>query len=86
MAPEELVEATRQRPFEPFRIHVSDGSAYDVRHPDQCMTLRRVVIVAAPADPSQPVPDRAVRVDVLHITRLEPLAAAAPPGGNGAAG
>ena len=34
MSPADVLEALRRRPFEPFRIQVSDGSTYDVRHPE----------------------------------------------------
>jgi hypothetical protein len=83
VAPEEIIEALRQKPFEPFRLHVTDGSAYDVRHPDQCLMLRHVAIVPVPPTPVEPLPDRAVKIDVRHIARLESLAAAGPTG-NGA--
>ena len=33
-APEELREAIRQQPFEPFRVVLADGVGYDIRHPD----------------------------------------------------
>ena len=44
MRPEDILELLRKHPFEPFRIHRSDGVAYDVRHPD-------MAIVPAPTSP-----------------------------------
>ena len=29
-----LQEALRQKPFEPFRIHIADGRSYPVQHPE----------------------------------------------------
>ena len=48
MRPEDILELLRKHPFEPFRIHLSDGVAYDVRHPDMAIVQRSKVIVAVP--------------------------------------
>jgi hypothetical protein len=32
---EELTKLFKRQPFRPFTIHMSDGSAYAVSHPDQ---------------------------------------------------
>jgi hypothetical protein len=37
MGPDEIFAFLRRRPFEPFRIHLTDGTAYTVNHPDQCI-------------------------------------------------
>jgi len=31
---EEILALLRTRPFVPFRIHLLDGTTYDVRHPE----------------------------------------------------
>jgi len=48
MRPEDILELLRKHPFEPFRIHLSDGVAYDVRHPDMAIVQRSKVIVGWP--------------------------------------
>jgi hypothetical protein len=80
---EELFSTVRKRPFIPFRIHVSDGSAYDIRHPDAVWMTRRSAYLAMPGDASQ-IPERALIVSLIHITRLEELAVK-PSTGNGPA-
>jgi hypothetical protein len=80
MPPEDLLQALRKRPFEPFRIHVSDGTVYDVRHPELVMVGRRSAVIGWP-DPSQaePLYERYETVALLPITRLEPIAPPAQP-------
>ncbi len=73
MRPEELRDVIREQPFRPFRIFVSDGSAYDVRHPELIMVTRRRVHIALPTANGDDVPDDFVRCDPVHITRIEPI-------------
>jgi hypothetical protein len=77
MPPEELWEQLRKQPFEPFRIYLSDNSAFDVRHPELLMVGRRSAVVGiAPPQQAPPFYDRTTTVALLHIVRLEPIAAA----------
>ncbi len=86
MAPQELRDAGKQQPFEPFRIVLTDGQSYDIRHPDLLMVGLRTATVGLTGEPGQTFYERTVKVDLLHVIRLEPLPAATPPTGNGAAG
>lgn len=82
MSPAQIFLELEQLPLQPFRIHVSDGSHYDVRHPEFCMVgVRTTSIWVRPASPDDP--DRYVRIDNLHITRLEPLPRPTAPTANG---
>ena len=85
MAPEELRSAVKQQPFEPFRIVLTDGEAYEVRHPDLLWVGQRTAYVGLTGQPGQTYFERSVRVDLLHISRIEPISAAHPPTGNGPA-
>ncbi|HEX3872445.1 MAG TPA: hypothetical protein VHV77_18500 [Pirellulales bacterium] len=80
MAPEELREVLQHQPFEPFRLVMTDGHGYDIRHPDLLWVGRRSVYVGLTGDPGRTYFKRSVKVDLLHVIRLEPLQAA---GGNG---
>jgi hypothetical protein len=84
VAPDELATALRRRPFVPFRLTLTEGSTYEVRHPELCMAGRRSAIIglAAPNDPDL-LFERSVTVDLFHIVKLEPLETAAPPQANG---
>lgn len=74
MRPDDLLELLRTIPFEPFRIHLSDGAAFDVRHPDMAIVQRSKVTVAVPGPrgPDGPA-ERTVNCALVHITRTEPL-------------
>jgi hypothetical protein len=76
LAPETLREILLRRPFEPVRLCLTDGTTYEVRHPDLMMVGRRSVIIGLikglPTEP-RPVYDRFTTVDPLHIVRIEPL-------------
>jgi len=76
MGANDLLETLGVRPFEPFRLVMTDGAAYDIRHPDLLWVGARSVMVGLAADPASPLWERSVRVDLLHIVRLEPLAPA----------
>jgi hypothetical protein len=60
-------------PFEAFRICLTDGKTYDIRHPDLCVVDHSTVYIGVP-DPGRP----GVAMDVhhcalVHIVRFEPL-------------
>jgi hypothetical protein len=67
--------ALHRQPFEPFRIMMSSGTAYDVRHPEFAWLLKGGVYVGLPPEQGD-VPERAVFCSMLHIAAVETLAAA----------
>jgi hypothetical protein len=83
MAPEELRDVLKTTPFEPFRLVMTDGTGYEIRHPDLLWVGRRTAMVGLTGDPGQTFYERSVRVDLLHVIRLEPLQVQPPPGTNG---
>jgi hypothetical protein len=84
MAPEELLTALRQRPFQPFRISLTDGRSLDVRYPEMVLLGRRTAIVGLPAPgETEPIYDQRITVDLLHIVTLEPLPTPTQPNGQG---
>lgn len=83
MSAEELHASLRQQPFEPFRIMLSDGTSYDVRHPDLLWVGQRSAYVGLNGEPGQTLFERSVKLDLLHITQVYPLdASASPPKNN----
>jgi len=74
MAPQDILEAVRRRPFAPFRITLTEGSSYEVRHPELCMVGRRSAIVGIPKPGGRDeLFDRSVTIDLLHVVKLEPV-------------
>src|SRR5262249_45633906 len=75
----DLLRRLLQTPFQPFRIILSDGTRYDIRHPDQVEPLRSTVDVVTDApDKGSVLGDFIVSVSYFHIVRLEPILTAAP--------
>lgn len=82
MAPEELLVALRVRPFQPFRISLTDGRTVDVRHPEMVLPGRRSAVIGLPAPgETEPLYDHRITIDLLHIVSLEPIQPAAKPNG-----
>ena len=87
MAPNEVLDVVRHRPFEPFRLCLSDGGHYDVYSPDLCMVGNLSVTIGLTSKAGDALYERTVKLDVFHITRIEPLPASAKPqAGNGQSG
>lgn len=81
MSLDEIRTALALRPFRPFRLYVTDGASYDVSHPDLLMPGNRAVVVGIPAaGQTDPLFDRFAVVDLIHITRIEPLPIPTAPG------
>jgi len=79
MAPEELAAAIRRRPFVPFRVTLTEGSTYDIRHPELCMAGRRSAVIGLiSSDDADRLFDRSVTVDLLGIVKIEPLEPSLP--------
>jgi hypothetical protein len=84
MAPEEIAARLRRKPFVPFRVTLTEGSIYEIRHPELCMVGRRSAIIGISTrnDPDR-LFDRSVDVDLLHIVKLEPVETASAPAREG---
>jgi hypothetical protein len=77
---EELIEAVHTAPFRPFRLYLSDGRTFDIRHPEMLVVGRYSASVGVPENggveqTSEPYPqiDRFALVDLLHVTGIEQL-------------
>ena len=68
----EIEKQRAERPFVPFRLCLSDGKGYDVRHPEMLIVSRTVLAVAV-HKPRSRQPERVVLCDPVHVVRLEPL-------------
>jgi hypothetical protein len=72
MAPADIRHLVHRRPFTPFRIITSDGTIYEVRHPDLVMTGLASVIIGYPWEQDPEAYSRWDVVSLRHIVRLEP--------------
>lgn len=65
-------ELLAQRPFKPFRLVMSSGQTYDVRHPEMAWLTRTSILVGID-DSEEGVPAEFKICSLLHITAVEPL-------------
>lgn len=61
-----------QRPFRPFRIVMSSGQSFEVRHPEMAMLTRTDLLVGV-GEADDGVPAEFRICSLLHITTIEPL-------------
>ncbi len=73
MRPEELRELLNTRPFVPLRIHMTDGKAFDIRHPDNVLVLRSRIDIGVPPDTANGILDRVEHCSLLHVVRVEEM-------------
>lgn len=69
--PADVLEYLKRRPFEPFRILMSDGTTYDVQHPDLCILSRNTLYIGIP---NPKLPGAAMGVHhcaLVHVVRFE---------------
>jgi hypothetical protein len=69
-------ELLTQRPFKPFRLIMSGGQAYDVRHPEMALLTRSDILVGID-ETEEGVPAEFKICSLLHVTAIEPLSSSA---------
>jgi hypothetical protein len=84
MTQEELQDYARRQPFEPFRVILTTGATFDIRHADLIMVGRRSATIGLTNDPGGTAYDRTMKVDLLHVVGAQDLSTS-PPGSNGPA-
>ena len=73
MTPNEILSDLRRTPFEPFTLILSDGSVFEIRHPDECLVLMSAVVVPVRIQPGQQFSDNFTKIDCRHILRVQYL-------------
>lgn len=70
----EVIRLLREQPFKPFRLKISNGNAYDVRHPDMAIVTGTAVYVGIPpTEPEVPFAKDIVIVSLDHVVEMEYL-------------
>jgi hypothetical protein len=76
MTRKDLANRVKERPFVPFRLVLTEGTSYDVRHPEQIMVARDSIVIGLPsASEEEDFFETTVLADLFHVVRLEPLPA-----------
>ena len=65
-------ELLSQRPFVPFRLVMSSGQAYEVRHPEMAMLTKTSILVGIDQT-DEGVPAEFKICSLLHVTSVEPV-------------
>jgi hypothetical protein len=60
-----------QRPFKPFKLVMSNGREYEVRHPEMAMLTRTTILVGTEVEDG--VPAEFKMCSLLHVAAIEPV-------------
>ena len=71
MTLETFRELLARRPFKPFRLVMSSGQTYDVRHPEMAMLTRSDMLVGTNVEDG--VPAEFKICSLLHVATIEPI-------------
>ena len=84
MTQEDVREVARRQPFEPFRVILTTGATYDIRHPELIMVGKRAAVIGLTNEAGGTAFERTIKVDLLHVVGIEELPTP-PPSPNGPA-
>ncbi len=65
-------ELLSHRPFRPFRLVMSSGQSYEVRHPEMAMLTRTDLLVGV-GESAEGVPAEFRICSLLHVATVEPI-------------
>lgn len=61
-----------ERPFKPFRLIMSSGQSYEVRHPEMALITKSDILVGVDIE-DDGVPAEFRICSMLHVTAAEPI-------------
>lgn len=62
----------KEQPFKPFRLVMSSGQTYEVKHPEMAWLTKTDILVGLD-EADDGVPNRFKICSLLHVTAIEPL-------------
>lgn len=71
----------KAKPFQPFRLVMSSGQTYEVRHPEMAWVTKSDILVGVDIE-DDGIPAEFKICSMLHVTAVEPISAPS----NGASG
>lgn len=72
MSPDGIRKLLRQQPFKPFRLVMSSGKGYEVRHPEMAMLLQNDILVGVDITDNG-MPAEFDICPLLHVASIEPF-------------
>lgn len=67
----ELTKHLKEQPFIPLRLHMSDGSSFDIRHPENAIVTTHTVYVVTHEDPQTGVAEDVQWLSLRQLVRVE---------------
>jgi hypothetical protein len=71
MAPREILDVVRRSPFEPFRLVLADGAKYDIQHADQCMVMKKSVVIGEVSPDVGGFIEWTININCWNVIRIE---------------
>jgi hypothetical protein len=72
MSPDGIRKLLRQQPFKPFRLVMSSGREYEIRHPEMAMLLQNDILVGVDITDNG-MPAEFDICPLLHVASIEPF-------------
>jgi len=70
---DDILNLQRARPFAPFRVVLSSGESYDIRHPEMILAGNSYLSIGIQERLEQNLPGDTVMVALVHVMRIEPI-------------
>jgi hypothetical protein len=71
MAPNDILKEVRRTPFEPFRLVLADGAKYHINHPDQCMVMKKSVVIGEASPEVGGFIEWTININCWNVIRIE---------------
>jgi hypothetical protein len=72
MSPDGIRKLLRQQPFKPFRLVMSSGKEYEIRHPEMAMLLQNDILIGVDITDNG-MPAEFDICPLLHVASIEPF-------------
>jgi hypothetical protein len=66
MTPQDITKLLERTPFVPFRLHLSNGQSFDVKHPEFLWVFRSRLELGIPASDDARIKDRSEHISLLN--------------------
>ncbi len=73
MRPEEVVKALEPERFRPFRLKISNGDVYEVRHPEQVIVSRSAITIGTHRRNGLRLFEKVDTISLLHVVSIVPI-------------
>ncbi len=69
----DIHKQNKEQPFVLLRMYLTDGSHFDIRHPEMITVTRTVLGITIRGRRGNSLPERMILCDPMHVVRLEPV-------------